>query len=91
VPPSVSPGGIGASPVAFVCLPIFFSGFLITRIEGFMLMAYYVIYVGYLVLSTTRHGSLGLFNTVVLYFVIPVTVLTLAFAVYQQFRHKNQL
>lgn len=99
---TVSPSGINVSPVALgfdipvmlavavVCLPIFFSGFLITRTEGFMLMAYYVIYVSYLVLSATHHDSLGLFNTVVIFFVIPVTILTLAFAVYQQFRIKRQ-
>ncbi len=95
---TVSPSGINVSPVALgfdipvmlavavVCLPIFFSGFLITRTEGFMLMAYYVIYVSYLVLSATHHDSLGMFNTVVIFFVIPVTILTLAFAVFQQFR-----
>lgn len=95
---TVSPSGINVSPVALgfdipvmlavavVCLPILFSGFLITRTEGFMLMAYYVIYVSYLVLSATHHDSFGLFNTVVIFFVIPVTILTLAFAVFQQFR-----
>jgi len=100
---TVSPSGIGVSPIALgfdipvmlavavVCLPIFFSGFLITRTEGFMLMAYYVIYVSYLVLSATHHDSLGMFNTVVIFFVIPVTILTLAFAVYQQFNNKSNI
>lgn len=95
---TVSPTGISVSPIALgfdipvmlavaaVCLPIFFSGFLITRTEGFMLMVYYVIYVSYLILSATHHDSLGLVNTAVIFFVIPVTILTLAFAVYQQFR-----
>jgi len=99
---TVSPSGIGVSPVAlgfdipvmlavaFICLPVFFSGFLITRTEGFMLMAYYVIYVSYLILSATHHDSLGLFNTVIIFFVIPVTILTLTFAVYQQFRAKRK-
>ena len=98
---TVSPSGINVSPIALgfdipvmlavavVCLPIFFSGFLITRTEGFLLMAYYVIYVSYLVLSATHHNSLGLFNSVVIYFVIPATILTLAFAVYQQFRFRK--
>ena len=100
---TVSPSGINVSPIALgfdipvmlavavVCLPIFFSGFLITRTEGFMLMAYYVIYVSYLVLSATHHDSLGMFNTVVIFFVIPVTILTLAFAVYQQFNNKSNI
>jgi cation:H+ antiporter len=98
---TVSPSGINVSPVALdfdipvmlavavVCLPIFFSGFLITRTEGFMLIAYYVIYVSYLILSATHHDSLGLFNTVVMFFVIPATLLTLAFAVFQQFRFRK--
>jgi cation:H+ antiporter len=54
-----------------------------------MLIAYYVIYVSYLILSATHHDSLGLFNTVVIFFVIPVTLLTLAFAVFQQFRFRK--
>jgi cation:H+ antiporter len=95
---TVSPTGIGVSPVALgfdipvmlavavICLPIFFSGFLITRTEGFILMTYYVIYVSYLILSATHHDSLGFLNSVVIFFVIPVTLLTLAFEVYQQFR-----
>jgi cation:H+ antiporter len=98
---TVSPSGINVSPIALgfdipvmlavavVCLPVFFSGFLITRTEGFMLIAYYVIYVSYLILSATHHDSLGLFNTVVIFFVIPVTLLTLAFAVFQQFRFRK--
>ncbi len=98
---TVSPTGIGVSPialgfdipvmlaVAFICLPVFFSGFLITRTEGFMLMAYYVIYVSYLILSATHHDSLPLLNSVVLFIVIPVTLLSLALAVYQQFRPRK--
>lgn len=99
---TVSPAGIGVSPVALgfdipvmlavavICLPIFFSGFMITRFEGLMLTSWYVIYIGYLVLGAMNHDSLGLVNTVVIFFVIPATLLTLASMLYQQFRDKRK-
>ena len=94
---TVSPAGINVSPnalafdipvmlaVAAICLPILFTGFLITRTEGIMLMTWYMIYIVYLILGASDHGSPGLAHTIVLYLVIPVTVLIIVTTVYQQF------
>lgn len=63
--------------VAVACLPIFFTGYLIARWEGLLFLAYYVAYAAYLVLNAREHEVLPKFNTVMLWFVLPLTVLTL--------------
>ncbi|MGG6293365.1 calcium/sodium antiporter [Leptolyngbya sp. AN02str] len=64
--------------VAVACLPIFFTGNLITRWEGLVFLGYYVAYTVYLILDSTQHTSLPIFNTAMFAFVVPITVLTLA-------------
>jgi cation:H+ antiporter len=64
--------------VAVACLPIFFTGYRIERWEGGLFVFYYLAYVGYLVMDATEHaGSEGL-AFVMVAFVIPLTILTLA-------------
>lgn len=63
--------------VAFVCLPIFFTGGVITRWEGGILFAYYFAYTGYLILAAQQHERLATYTAAMLYFVIPITCLTL--------------
>ena len=86
----VAPHGIAVAPaalafdipvmiaVAAACLPIFFTGHLISRWEGGVFLAYYLAYTAYLVLAATRHDALPALSATMLYFVIPLTVLTLA-------------
>lgn len=63
--------------VAVACLPIFFSENLITRGEGIFFWCYYIIYTVFLFLKSTEHATLPVFNTVMLWFVIPITAVTL--------------
>ncbi len=63
--------------VAFACLPIFFTGGDISRKEGLMLVFYYIAYVLYLFLAATQHDALAGFSAVMLYFAIPLTLVTL--------------
>lgn len=86
----VSPNGIPVSAsalrfdipvmiaVAIACLPIFYTGNLIARWEGLLFTAYYFAYTLYLILYSTQHDLLPLFSNVMLCFVIPLTVITLA-------------
>ncbi|WOD39853.1 calcium/sodium antiporter [Nodosilinea sp. E11] len=67
--------------VALACLPIFLTGNVITRWEGGLFTGYYVAYVTYLILRAADHAQLGLYSQVMLLFVIPLTVLTLALVV----------
>lgn len=72
--------------VAVACLPVFFNGNAIERWEGGLFFAYYLAYVAYLVLSSTRHASLPLFNWVMLAFALPLTAVTLAVISWRAYR-----
>ncbi len=75
--------------VAVACLPIFFTGFKVARWEGWLFLAYYAIYVLYLILDATQHDALPLFSTAMLVFVVPITVLTLAVFVVRDARKRR--
>lgn len=62
---------------AVALLPIAFTGFVIKRWEGALFIVLYVSYVTYLVLSSTQHGALEGFTTVMLWFVLPLVLVTL--------------
>jgi cation:H+ antiporter len=71
------------------CLPIFFTGHKIARWEGAAFLGYYVAYTGYLVLAAQRHDALPAFSAMMLWFVIPVTVLTIGVVLIRQLRQPN--
>ena len=83
----VSPAGIGVDraaivfdmPVmvaaALVLLPLAFTGQIIARWEGFLLVGLYVAYVVYLVLAASQHDVLDPFSATMLWFVLPITAL----------------
>lgn len=89
---AVSPAGVSVASqalsfdipvmvaVAAVCLPIFFTGYLVSRWEGALLTAYYLIYTLYLVLSAVGHHTLSALNAGVLWVALPLTALLLALA-----------
>jgi cation:H+ antiporter len=64
--------------VAVLALPIFFTGNRIARWEGWIFLIYYAAYTAYLILDAAQHDALPLFNNVLLYGIIPLTVITLA-------------
>ena len=98
----VAPAGIDISPavigfdmpvmigVALACLPIFFTGGAINRWEGALLMGYYLAYTLYLILAASQHDALPKFSAVMLYFVIPLTAVTLIVVSYQEYRHRKK-
>jgi len=63
--------------VAFVCLPILITGREIARWEGALFLAYYAAYVMYLVLAAQQHASLPAYSSIMLSYVMPLTVATL--------------
>jgi cation:H+ antiporter len=72
--------------VALASLPIFFTGYRIARWEGAVFLAYYAAYTGYVVLKATEHDLLAPFSMIMLAFVLPITVLTLAVLAYRAWR-----
>ncbi len=75
---------------AVACLPIFFTGRVIARWEGFLFLGYYVAYTAYLVLYTQQHDALPLYSGAMLLFVIPLTALTLGVVLWRSLRRGEQ-
>ena len=48
--------------VAVALLPVVFTGFVITRAEAAVFLAYYVVYVAYLLLDAADHDALPAFS-----------------------------
>lgn len=89
----LAPGGIKVAATAmnydipimiaasFVCLPVFFTRYRISRWEGVLLLGYYCAYVSFLVLDATGHRALPGFTFLMSAVVLPLTVLVLAISV----------
>lgn len=78
IAPSVLNFDLWVMLAAFVaCLPVFMSGREIARWEGALFVGYYVAYVAYLVLKAQEHDALPAYSTVMLSFVLPITIITL--------------
>lgn len=78
--------------VALACFPVFFSGFVITRWNGFFFLAYYVAYTCYLVLGATNHDALPVFSKVMFQFIAPLTGVMLLWLLVFEWRlhHKRK-
>jgi cation:H+ antiporter len=99
---AISPDGVAVSTaalrfdlpvmiaVAIACLPIFFTGNLISRWEGVIFIGYYIAYTTYLTLQATQHSSLPVFSSILLLFVIPITVITLAVVTINAIRNRRK-
>ncbi|WP_405241877.1 calcium/sodium antiporter [Lentisalinibacter salinarum] len=97
----VAPEGIGVTPavigfdlpvmivVAAACLPVFFTGGDISRLEGAILFVYYIAYTTYLVLYATGHDALPEFSLVMVAFVTPLTLLILGILVWQEVQRRR--
>jgi len=98
----VTPGGLIVAPamlnfdmivmtaVAFACLPIFFAGYTITRWNGALFLGSYIAYATYLVLDATQHDALPMFSNTMLFFVLPLVAITLAFIGIRALRTQRQ-
>lgn len=75
--------------VASACLPIFFTGNVIARWEGCIFLAYFGAYTTYLLMASTQHAILPIFSTVMIAFVIPITVLTLLVITLHSWQNKR--
>jgi cation:H+ antiporter len=75
--------------VAFACLPIFFTGGVIRRWEGGVLLGYYLLYTLYLIFASTRHDLLNEYSAVLVWFVIPLTALTVIITLVQDLRRRR--
>lgn len=72
--------------VAFVTLPMFFTGGVLARWEGGVLLAYYVAYTAYLVMDATDHPWYESFGRAMVLFALPLTALTIAVTCWNHWR-----
>lgn len=78
VPPSVLNFDLWVMlAVCFACIPIFLTGREIARWEGGIFVGYYIAYVTYLILASQEHDAIPVYSTVMMSFVVPLTVVTL--------------
>jgi cation:H+ antiporter len=63
--------------VALACLPVFVAGREIGRGKGLLFLAYYFAYVAYLVLDARGHDLLPEYSSIMIGFVLPITIVTL--------------
>ncbi len=75
--------------VSVACLPIFFTGWSISRWEGWIFLAYYGAYLLYLVLSHTGNAGQDLVQTMLFFFALPLTTLTFVVLVIRQVRGRK--
>ncbi|HUO85735.1 MAG TPA: calcium/sodium antiporter [Thermoanaerobaculia bacterium] len=97
----VVPSGVSVAPAALsfdipimiavsvACLPVFFTGFAIRRWEGGLFVFYYLTYISYLVLQAAEHDALHAFSRTMLWFVIPITLITLTVITVQALRKQR--
>ncbi len=74
--------------VALACLPIFTTGHRIARWEGALFFLYFVLYMGYQFLRTTRSEFLNEFQIGFLGFILPLTLLTLGVSLYRHWSER---
>lgn len=67
--------------VAVITLPILFTGYRITRLEGVLFLGYYAAYTTFLILQSTQHDRLEAFSGIMLLFVLPLTAIGLIVSV----------
>ena len=99
----VAPDGIHVSPAAkhfdilvmigatVACLPIFFTGNVIARWEGALFLGYYIAYTLYLILAASQHTTLQSFKMAMVWFVMPLTAITLILITIRAMRAKSKI
>lgn len=97
----IAPDGIAIAPsvlrfdlpvaiaACIACLPIFFTRHMISRWEGVLFLGYYGAYISYLIMDAKNHNSLPMFSMIMLWFVIPLTLLTFTIVIYRTIRKQK--
>jgi cation:H+ antiporter len=76
--------------VAFACLPVFFTGCVISRWEGLLFLLYYAAYTAFLLLDAAEHAAMEPFATIMLIFVVPLTLLALGVSLARHVQNRRQ-
>lgn len=99
----IAPAGIAVQPVALeftipvmvvvalACIPIFFSGYRVSRIEGGVFLGYYIAYIGHLVLDARGSTLLAAYDNLFIFFLFPFTALAIAFFFVRAWRRQKPI
>lgn len=74
--------------VSLLCYPVFYTGRKIVRWEGALFLSFYFAYLFYQFLISSEHRFLDVFISIMLYFIFPLTVLTIFYALYLEFKKR---
>ncbi|QTN33853.1 calcium/sodium antiporter [Akkermansiaceae bacterium] len=77
--------------IAVAALPVFFHGYKIGRMSGFLFLAFYVAYIVYLILGAQGHAAFGGYRHVMLLYVAPATGLLLGGLLVSAIRNRKNL
>jgi cation:H+ antiporter len=75
--------------VAALCLPVFYSGFRVTRAEGLVFLCLYLAY-GLHVVVHHRHALAGRLENLMLFYVLPALGVVLLFTTLRAWRRQHQ-
>ncbi|MCB2251410.1 calcium/sodium antiporter [Pseudomonas chlororaphis] len=94
-PLSVSPNAVDFDlpvmlGVAVLCLPVFYSGYRVTRAEGLLFLGLYLAYGLHVVSFTTGMPLAGKLEDLMLFFVLPVLVAFLLFSSLRAWRRQHK-
>jgi cation:H+ antiporter len=74
--------------VALACLPIFFTGHAVTRLEGGLFLCFYVAYTALLVMNASGHAGADVLGRLLLYGALPAVAVFLAGSVAAELRRR---
>ncbi|MBK8575948.1 MAG: calcium/sodium antiporter [Elusimicrobia bacterium] len=99
----IAPKGIAVSSAALnfdfpimiaatvACLPIFWTGHRIARWEGALFLFYYAAYTLFLILNSKKHDALPAFSGLMLWVVLPLTLVTLLVGMARHVKKPNKI
>jgi cation:H+ antiporter len=70
--------------VTIACIPIFFTGRMVDRWEGAVFVVYFVAYTSYVLLVAAGHEAVPLFRDALIFFVLPMSAITLALSFFRK-------
>lgn len=75
--------------VFVACIPIFFSGYRISRWEGALFLGYYLAYILYLAMLSTGLPAIELLRHAMIWYVVPFTVIALSVIYLRAWKHQR--
>ncbi len=77
--------------VTIACLPIFFTGYMISRWEGWLFFGYYIAYTLFLILNSIQHDLLPFYSDILFLFITPIVIVTITISVWRYAKKQKSL